>query len=426
MVGFLQDPRFMVGMGMLAGSTPQDSLRNAMSMAGLVQQQRAAQAQAQQRQQQMEMEREKLDLLKQGEGREQQAFGQKNDFTKELYQPFAALQPKFLGGQPGSGGSAMPAGMEGRDLGRAGKSDRALPTGAEGTPFGRMMLDMSPQEKNALAAGGAFTAEQIAGPAMKARHEAALVPPSSDDIKEYGFALQQGYQGTFKEYLEDIKRAGAQNINLGPTGIDYGKPEAGLAWSRNPDGTVKIDERGAPIAVPYQGGSAYQEQQEAARAAEAQEQREQTTGSVVVQDIDRALKTIDEAVLPTTGVVGDALSHIGGTAARDVRGLLDTIKANAGFRELQSMRDSSPTGGALGQVTVREIEFLQAVIGNLEQSQTKDQLVDNMRRVKNVYLDIIHGPGKGPPREGLGFEQQQNSPDRSAIEQEMRRRGLIQ
>jgi hypothetical protein len=140
-----------------------------------------------------------------------------------------------------------------------------------------------------------------------------------------------------------------------------------------------------------------------AEAARKVTEQQQQSGGIVVQDIDRALKVMDKSMLPATGMVGQMLSRIGGTAARDLRGLMDTIKANAGFKELQAMRDSSPTGGALGQVTIRELEMLQAVIGNLEQDQSREQLEDNLRRVKNVYLDIIHGEGNGPQREKLKF-----------------------
>ncbi len=69
------------------------------------------------------------------------------------------------------------------------------------------------------------------------------------------------------------------------------------------------------------------------------------------------------------------------------------------------MRSASPTGAALGSVTERELALLQSTIGNLEQSQDDVQLKDNLRRVKNTYLDIIHGEGKGPEREKLTFQE---------------------
>lgn len=154
-----------------------------------------------------------------------------------------------------------------------------------------------------------------------------------------------------------------------------------------------------------------------------QDKQQQDVAKVVTADIDRAIKKVDSAFLPTTGMTGSMLSKVGGTAANDVRALVDTVKANTGFQELQKMRNSSPTGGALGSITERELALLQSTVGNLEQSQTADQFKDNLRRVKNVYLDIIHGEGKGPSREKLTY-QEQSRPDRAAIEQEMKRRGL--
>jgi spore germination cell wall hydrolase CwlJ-like protein len=131
---------------------------------------------------------------------------------------------------------------------------------------------------------------------------------------------------------------------------------------------------------------------------------ELTQGGIVVQDIDRALKETKDAKIPVTGLVGQAASYIPGTAAHNVSKLVDTIKSNAGFQQLQQMRQSSPTGGALGSITERELYMLQAAIGNLEQSQDEKQFKDNLKRVKNIYMDIIHGQGNGP-REELDFQK---------------------
>ena len=130
---------------------------------------------------------------------------------------------------------------------------------------------------------------------------------------------------------------------------------------------------------------------------------ELTQGGIVVQDIDRSLKGMDKAVLPTTGMSGKALSYVPGTASHDVGQLIKTITANTGFQQLAQMRQASPTGGALGAITVPELEMLQAAVGNLSQSQNDTQLRDNLKRVKNMYLDVIHGKGNGP-REKLDFE----------------------
>jgi hypothetical protein len=84
----------------------------------------------------------------------------------------------------------------------------------------------------------------------------------------------------------------------------------------------------------------------------------------------------------TTGFAGNVLGKVPGTPAYDLSETLDTIRANVGFQELQSMRDSSPTGGALGQVTERELKFLQSVMGSLEQSQSRPQFEENLERVR--------------------------------------------
>jgi hypothetical protein len=156
-----------------------------------------------------------------------------------------------------------------------------------------------------------------------------------------------------------------------------------------------------------------------------QDKQNKQVADIVTQDIDRAIKTMDKAILPTTGSAGNVVSMVGGTAAHDLSKLLDTVKANAGFQELAKMRAASPTGAALGSVTERELALLQATVGNLEQSQSEDQLKDNLRRVKNTYLDIVHGEGKGPAREKLKFQEQPKAAVDPAALQEARRRGLI-
>jgi len=105
--------------------------------------------------------------------------------------------------------------------------------------------------------------------------------------------------------------------------------------------------------------------------------------SVVGEDIDRAIASIDAGVLPKTGAMS-LLAYAPGTPQHDLGSLLDTVKANIGFDKLQSMRENSPTGGALGQVSNFENELLQAVRGSLQQSQSADQLKQNLRRVKGI------------------------------------------
>lgn len=84
----------------------------------------------------------------------------------------------------------------------------------------------------------------------------------------------------------------------------------------------------------------------------------------------------------TTGFMGNQISKVPGTPAHDMMRKLETIKANIGFDRLQEMRDNSPTGGALGQVSEFENRLLQAVWGNLEQSQTEEEFLKNLELVE--------------------------------------------
>lgn len=181
------------------------------------------------------------------------------------------------------------------------------------------------------------------------------------------------------------------NNNIGPSGIDYGEPEKGLAWARNPDGSVKLDERGAPIAVPYQGGSVAREEADAKAKAALGEQAQTQTANIVLDAIDRAVPMIQARPAVTTGVIGSLSQNIPGTPAFDVNQLLQTVRANVGFDKLQAMRAASPTGGALGQVSTFETKLLQAVFGSMEQAQSTDQLLYNLRRIRNGFADVQNG-----------------------------------
>jgi hypothetical protein len=103
---------------------------------------------------------------------------------------------------------------------------------------------------------------------------------------------------------------------------------------------------------------------------------------LVISNIDKALQ---EASVWTAGPIGQAIGWVPGTPAFDFKNRIDTIKANVGFQQLQQMRYESPTGGALGQVAVQELAFLQSALGNLEQAQSPAQLTEMLGQVKTRY-----------------------------------------
>jgi len=110
-----------------------------------------------------------------------------------------------------------------------------------------------------------------------------------------------------------------------------------------------------------------------------------------IQLLDDVLTKIDD---PNSGLnfgpIGKGKSKIWGTAEYNLeQNELKTILANIGFKELQEMRDLSKTGGALGQVAVKEIEFLQATLGALNVGLPKNEFKKNVQRVKASYAKLI-------------------------------------
>ena len=110
---------------------------------------------------------------------------------------------------------------------------------------------------------------------------------------------------------------------------------------------------------------------------------------MIVNDaIERSFQEIE------TGFATGVMSYSGfipGAPAQKLKKLTQTIAGNIGFDKLQAMRDASPTGGALGQVSERELAFLQGVFGNLDTSQTAEELTRNLKLVQFVYNTMIFG-----------------------------------
>jgi len=184
------------------------------------------------------------------------------------------------------------------------------------------------------------------------------------------------------------------NNNMGSNGIDYGQPEKGYAWARNPDGSVKTDERGAPIAVAYQGGSAWQKSQEAAQKDAGRLAELQRAGTTVTQDLGRAILLLPK-INQDKGVVGAgarlALAAVPGTPEYQISQFIESAKSNIGLDRLQQMRQNSPTGGALGQVPFQQQQRLEQVLGSMALGQDPEVIDTNIKRIMNIYLDTMFG-----------------------------------
>ena len=123
---------------------------------------------------------------------------------------------------------------------------------------------------------------------------------------------------------------------------------------------------------------AIQQQEAAANAQKAKVYK----SSRVIDTVDKAISQVGGF---TAGLGGAIAKNIPGSEAVNLESNLATIKANLGFDELQAMRDASPTGGALGQVAVQELEALQSTVASLVQKQSPEQLRENLEKIKYHY-----------------------------------------
>lgn len=130
-----------------------------------------------------------------------------------------------------------------------------------------------------------------------------------------------------------------------------------------------------------QAGVDVERQAEAPKRIARNQQALATAGNVE-KSIDNAMRLVGPR---TTGFVGARLRGIEGTDAFNLASELETIKSNLGFDRLQQMRESSPTGGALGQVAVQELNALQATVSNLDPNQSEEQIRRNIERVRKHY-----------------------------------------
>jgi hypothetical protein len=200
------------------------------------------------------------------------------------------------------------------------------------------------------------------------------------EVQQYEYAKGQGYNKSFADWKMDIARASAMTVPApmiaaippGKTEPEFVTPPARGGGAPQPTGF-----RPPQTQADFKRAAADANKEQAATSAIAKADQ-------IMGDVDQALK---QASPFTTGIIGAGLGVVPGMPAYDLRKTVDTIKANLGFQELQAMRQSSPTGGALGQVAVRELEFLQSTLASLDANQSEPQLRRNLAKVRQHYAN---------------------------------------
>lgn len=184
------------------------------------------------------------------------------------------------------------------------------------------------------------------------------------DQKDYLFYKQEGGTKKFDEWLKEqanLKDKSASSPSLPVSYIEWelaGKPGTYQDW-------LKKEQKG---------------QEETNKQLQYNMGKADETISLV----DKALNTINNKGWAVSGW-GSLFSYLPASDAKDFQGQINSIKANIGFNELQQMRAASPTGGALGQVAVQELNMLQSVLGSLDISQKPETLKKNLEEIKTHF-----------------------------------------
>lgn len=92
-----------------------------------------------------------------------------------------------------------------------------------------------------------------------------------------------------------------------------------------------------------------------------------------------------------TGTSGQIARNVlpGSNAGKDLAGNVETLNADFAFSALAAMREASKTGGALGNVTERELDLLKSSTANINPDLSHDTFLTNVERARQVYLSRL-------------------------------------
>lgn len=210
-----------------------------------------------------------------------------------------------------------------------------------------------------------------------ASYEEALAAQQEADNKLLSFEEAQSLQVPYGTTIGEVRGMGL-TPQQSREAFELGEGQARYEYNPQTGQYEMIAQRGKTFA-PKSGGIG---------GSEAMQQYSTGKAQNILGFIDEAITQASGS--GTTGLAGATIGGIPGTAAYDLKRTIDTIKANIGFQELQAMRAASPTGGALGQVAVQELEALQSTLGSLRTSQSKAQLIANLNKIKTHYNNWLN------------------------------------
>lgn len=275
-----------------------------------------------------------------------------------------------------------------------GADPRKVGSGVSGgmgsSPYADAELDKAIAAISAGLGQGPVTGEAytLAPGAKRMLGNRTLAENPRTETGDGGYTLAPGavrYGPDGKMVSENPRAASDQGFTLSPGGARYG-PDGKLLAERPglprsagiriaPDGTVLIGgpaEDGTQLTGPNPNEKGYYKDIGAYQAAKNQRE-------ILLDNLKKSKGMVS---WDTTGIVGSVMKNVAGSKAVNLGERLKTVKALIGFDALQQMRNNSPTGGALGAITEKELAFLQSVQGSLDQVQSEKQLDEQIDEIE--------------------------------------------
>ncbi len=240
-------------------------------------------------------------------------------------------------------------------------------------------LGRSPEHNRKV--GGVANSFHLTGQAAD-----VVVPPNAKqafivEAKANGFdAIDEGDH----IHLEPASRGGATQLQGPPK-----EPKTAIAYDANGNAFVADVSTPGPIAGAVRPGSQLSAKDK--QKIEAMKRKEYNLVNSNAAKINETVRIIDNlinsnALGGVTGV-GAFASNIPGTKWADAAAQLETLRAKSAFGALSEMRANSPTGGALGSVTERELSLLQNAETQLSQAQSPEAFKQALVEYKRILLE---------------------------------------
>lgn len=254
--------------------------------------------------------------------------------------------------------------------------------GAGATYYGDALTNIDTQEREALR------------DAMDLEHTR-----NAEDLQTMEFGWRKEESALDRAMRERELASAAENRGrfsaTAVTGVDengdtvtarFNTTTGDYAPNPRPDGTT-------PAAfTPLSAAEIVEQREQAKKDVSRLQQLPADTAGVTdsLRQATTAMSTIKDAYnslnWSNTGPIGAMSGALpGGGWATDARALITTLKSGLAASALQAMRDASKTGGALGNVSDKDLELLQSKIANLDPNQGEEQL---KRQLAIIYDEL--------------------------------------